>query len=627
MKSWIRWDMVFVIMAGACSNGSSNASGSSPASPPDFGGTSGSSSGSGGVGMGVSSPAEDAGLPPEIKEESNFESPVATGNIVWIANPTSGLVAYIDSSSFSVQTVAAGDAPTYLAAIPSTTGDVAIVQNALSHDATLLDNRSGVLASTTFPSTVDANSWAVSTQDPANADEMNARWAIAWTDSTRISNPDPTQGFQEIAIFDLSGGPGARAPQILTVGYRPAQFAFSADESKAYAVTQDGISVIDLVGGSTPTVTANLPLQAVGATGQATMGADTGDADTAPDAAAPDAAEPDAAAADAAAPDASAPDASAPDASAPDASAPDASTSPAPSDASSSVTPTADATVSTSPSGVPDVSFRPDGSMALVRLDGSNVISVIALPSGVTTPVVLPGAPTDLTIAPSGDFAVAVLRDASTVVLLPLPGIASDPGSFSLVPVAGATIGRAIVTKEGNSILLFTTAAPVDAMVVMNAASHAYRSVTLHAPVLAVFPTDDEQNAVVLHNVTPVAGSDVKGAFSLVPVAASLPATIQSLTAAPTAVAIDGASDRALVTLRDDTTGTYGVDLALFPSLQVVPFSLASPPIAAGIVGGEGYVAQDFDEGRITFIDLATQAERTITGFDLGARIVTGGDR
>jgi hypothetical protein len=142
-----------------------------------------------------------------------------------------------------------------------------------------------------------------------------------------------------------------------------------------------------------------------------------------------------------------------------------------------------------------------------------------------------------------------------------------------------------------------------------------------------VFPTDDEQNAVVLHNVTPVAGSDVKGAFSLVPIAVSLPATIESLTAPPMAVAIDATGDRALITLRDDATATYGVDLALFPSLQVVPFSLASPPIAAGIVGGEGYAAQDFDEGRITFIDLGTQAERTITGFDLGARIVTGGDQ
>ncbi len=615
MKSWIRWAALSAIAASACANGSDNSSGF--AGPSSFGGSSsgsGAFSGSsGGSGGGADVPGTvDAGLPAETKAESSFESPVATGNIVWIANPTSGLVAYIDSTTFSVQTVGAGDAPTYLAAIPSTTGDVAIVQNALSHDATLLDDRSGVLTSTTFPSTADANSWAVSTQDPANAGEKNARWAIAWTDSTRISNPDPAQGFQEIAVFDLSGSANARAPEILTVGYRPSQFAFSADESTAYAVTQDGISVIDLVGSAMPRVTANLPLQAIPPAGDAAGdAAAAGNADAASD----DGSLPDASPPDGGVVEASTLDATqlAPDAASPTYSTPDA---------------TPDATIPTPPSsGTPDVSFRPDGSMALVRLDGSNVISVIALPGGTTTSVTLPGIPTDLTIAPSGDFAVAVLRDASTVVLLPLPGIAADPSSFSLVPVSGTTIGRAIVTKSGSSILLFTTAAPVDAMVVMNAASHAYRTVALHDPILAVFPTDDEQNAVVLHNVTPSPGSHVEGAFSLVPVAASLPASIQPLTAPPTAVAIDSASDRALVTFRDDTTGTYGVDLALFPSLQNVAFTLASPPIAAGIVGGEGYVAQDFDEGRITFIELQTQAERTITGFDLGARIVTGGDR
>ena len=557
-----------------------------------------------------------------MKPESRFESPVATGNVVWVANPTSGLVAYIDSTTFSVQTVAAGDAPTYLAAIPSTTGDVAIVQNALSQDATLLDDRSGVLTSTTFPSTVDANAWAISTQDPAKPSETNSRWAIAWTDSTRISNPDPAQGFQEIAIFDLSGTASARAPQILTVGYRPEQFAFSADETTAYGVTQDGISVIDLVGGTTPRVTANLPLQRLGSSIDATGDGSAGDAaDTNPDTSAVDGNTSEEA-------DGSTPDASTPDSGLPDASLSDAADANDVPEASSTPRATADATTIQPPSpGAPDVSFRPDGSMALVRLDGSNVISVIALPGGATTSVVLPGIPTDLTIAPSGDFAVAVLRDASTVVVLPLPGIASDPSSFSLVPVSGTTIGRAIVTKKASSILLFTTAAPVEAMVVMNAASHAYRTVALHDPILAVFPTDDEQNAIVLHNVTPTAGSAVQGAFSLVPVAASLPASIQSLTAPPTAVAIDSASDRALVTFRSDTTGIYGVDLALFPSLQSIPFTLASPPIADGIVGGEGYVAQDFDEGRITFIDLGTQAERTITGFDLGARIVTGGDQ
>jgi hypothetical protein len=39
---------------------------------------------------------------------------------------------------------------------------------------------------------------------------------------------------------------------------------------------------------------------------------------------------------------------------------------------------------------------------------------------------------------------------------------------------------------------------------------------------------------------------------------------------------------------------------------------------------GKGFVAQSHPEGRITFIDLVSGEPRTITGFELGAKVVTG---
>jgi hypothetical protein len=64
--------------------------------------------------------------------------------------------------------------------------------------------------------------------------------------------------------------------------------------------------------------------------------------------------------------------------------------------------------------------------------------------------------------------------------------------------------------------------------------------------------------------------------------------------------------------------------MGLFPSLEVQRFSLASPPIAAGVVAGagRGYVAQKHPEGRITFITLDSGEARTLTGFELGSRVV-----
>jgi len=58
----------------------------------------------------------------------------------------------------------------------------------------------------------------------------------------------------------------------------------------------------------------------------------------------------------------------------------------------------------------------------------------------------------------------------------------------------------------------------------------------------------------------------------------------------------------------------------------VTPLVLASPPIATGVAkaANRGYVAQSHDAGRITFIPFEGGQPQTITGFDLGARVVDG---
>ena len=52
--------------------------------------------------------------------------------------------------------------------------------------------------------------------------------------------------------------------------------------------------------------------------------------------------------------------------------------------------------------------------------------------------------------------------------------------------------------------------------------------------------------------------------------------------------------------------------------------ALGSPPSAVGILpgAGEAFVAQRHPLGRVTFVDLVTDAVRTITGFDLNSHIV-----
>ncbi|HTA20371.1 MAG TPA: hypothetical protein VK989_13825, partial [Polyangia bacterium] len=191
----------------------------------------------------IGSPGETAGsagagapvLQPEHEVDSSYKAPVATGHFVWIANPTSGRVAYVDATSLAVRTVDAGDAPTYLAAVPGT-DDAVIVLNALSNDATYLSASGTTLASRTIAGVAPgSNGWAVS---------PDGRFAIAWTDATFVPAAPETQGFHDVTIIDLQAAAGAQASTTLAVGYRPVSITFSADSTRAFAVTQDGLSVI-----------------------------------------------------------------------------------------------------------------------------------------------------------------------------------------------------------------------------------------------------------------------------------------------------------------------------------------------------------------------------------------------
>jgi hypothetical protein len=544
--------------------------GASVSSAPGSTGFSSGSGGSfttadaGGIGQGTGGASVDP-LPPEQEVESSFEVPVATGRYVWIANPSSGRVAFVDASTLKVQTVEAGNRPTFLAPVPGAT-DAVIVMNVLSHDATFM-RADGQLTSTMIAGVTPlANAWAVS---------ADGRFALAWTDARRALTQAPRtgtlEGFQDVTAIDLS----ARPPTATTVavGYRPVSMTFSADGRRAFAVTQDGISVIGLPGpGGGVQVIRDVPL-----TADPTENADTR-----------------------------------------------------------------------------DVSVTANG-RAIVRREGSDQIRIVDLTDGTTGIVSLSGPVTDLDVTPDGTRAVAVVRQTSQVAILPLATAGVDPGTVLYTFISGELVGSVTLTADGRQAILYSNATDAERIVVLDLTSAAYRVLRVHAPVLSVFPTPDGQFAVVLHH-QPVAvadagvaggsGSDggasvdsrgsiapppvkspsIAAAFSVIPLDGNRTGRIQETSAAPQAIAVAPDSSLALVTVRDDRTQVFGAYVVGLPGLQVRRVDLASPPIATGVVAAanRGYVAQVHPEGRITFIPFATGIPQTLTGFDLGARVVDG---
>jgi hypothetical protein len=471
-------------------------------------------------------PGEPSGPAPEKEVESDYEAPVATGNVVWIANPKSGRVALVDASTLQVRTVEAGNGPTYLATVPGQPVDTTLVLNVLSEDATLLRATPGGITTATFKTAKQANTLVFSN---------DGRFAIAWADARKVPGAPKAQGFQDLTVIDLTLGTST----ILAVGYRPVAvgFAEGSSQARAHAVTQDGVAIVDLSG--PPKVTKNVALSA---------------------------------------------------------------------------TPNEDP-------GTRDVFVTRDGQRAFVRRDGSNAITVVALDSDTRTDVTLSGPVTDLDLGGAGDRAVAVVRDTAEVAVLPI----ADPANKTSVTVTGETIGSVAIAPGGTKALLYTNAFAVERFSILDLAQGtAFRTVRLYSPVLGIFSAPDAQHAVVLHDQTSGPGGS-PGAFSIVPIGETLPATIVATQAPPTAVAIT--NDRAIIAERDDTAKVFGAYLARMPQLIVEPrYSLASPPIAVGAVPNAKrvFVAQQHPEGRLTFIDLESGAARTLTGFELSSRIVDG---
>lgn len=194
----------------------------------------------------AASPGPDGGLlPPEAELEASYEAPVATGKYVWSVNGKSGRLAIVDAATLSVRAVDAGSAPTFVVAVPNQ--ESALVVSATTGEAMLFRVKDTGIERSRFIVAKGANSVAFS------ADGVRA---IVWTDSRSVkTSPPKTQGFQDLTVLDTSSG----NTQVLSVGYRPVAVGFTIAGSRAYAVTQDGVALID-VSSAPPVVTRNVPI-------------------------------------------------------------------------------------------------------------------------------------------------------------------------------------------------------------------------------------------------------------------------------------------------------------------------------------------------------------------------------
>ena len=528
--------LALLLAFGAGCGANDSASPASGYAPHDSGNgnqaAAGSSSNPGG------SSAGGAALPPEVELDQSFRAPVATGKLLWSANPESGRVALIDAQTLAVRMTNAGFGPTYLAAVPSKAGtDSAIVINVGSHDASWFKATANEISSQTIATHEGANAWSVS---------ADGKHAIAWTDAAHLASGAPAalNGYSELTVIDLAASPPESTR--LSVGFRPSQVVFDAAGKHAFAVVDEGISVIDL--GRTPELSALLLVSAAGLSGHAR-----------------------------------------------------------------------------------DVNIAPDGSFAVVRVDGSPQIEIIDLSSDVRQLLTLSSNVTDLDLSADGSNATAVLGDATPpeVVSFAVPTPGSDPAQFERATIPGELVRSVTLAPSDQLALLYANAVPSSHVTLLDTAPgehhFGFRTVDVRGAVRGIFVAPDSRAAITFQ--TPPSGSQKKGLFSIVPTEVVRSPRIVGTDAEPSDIAFsDAETGKALVTVHDAKSAVRGVYVIGLANLEQNFVALASEPLpgATGIVplAKRGFVAQKHPEGRITFIDLETGAAQTLSGFEIAARVV-----
>lgn len=503
---------------------------------------------------------------PEQERESSFRAPVVTGKYVWSANPESGRVAAIDAETFQILSAEAGLLPTHVAAVNQVDGvPRALVINVGANDASLLALGSQQITAQTLPLHQGADSWSVG---------PGGRVAIAWTDSRKAERLDATDGFQDITVLELPQGSEPTATR-LTVGYRPSAIAFDSAGARAYAITQDGISVIELEGGpvrlsrlvalpSRPGVQPDVSITADGSRALARLERSSilYDIELA----------------------------------------------------------SGQAREIELGGELTDLDLSEDGRRAVAVIRGGSVASSPAAPSLANVP---DGGAADAGAGDAGsDGGASAEARASQAVFIDIPAGLAGAAGRSVVSSTTEAFGSVALSPDGSHAVLFTTARP-SGRVTLVGPDLTFRTVDLLAAVRAVFVTADGSHALALQDPAP--GSLRKGAFSVVSLTQVRAPKLVASDAPAEAVALPPlGSDRALVTVSDPALGAFGAYLVRMPNLQVDFSSLPSRPLSSGTVpsANKAFVAQAHPEGRITFIDLAEGAGREITGFELSSKVV-----
>jgi DNA-binding beta-propeller fold protein YncE len=176
--------------------------------------------------------------PPEVEYE--LGAPISSRRFIYVAMPELDSLAKIDGETLAVTSLAVGEEPEVVATAPGS--DTAVVLDSKNGTATIIRPTVDQDVKRTFATLPHLNQLVI---DPTG------KYAVSWFDLNKaiadaggLDFVTDIGSFQDVTILDLT--PGSEGAVDLTVGFRPREVEFDSAGSRAFVITEDGISVIDL---------------------------------------------------------------------------------------------------------------------------------------------------------------------------------------------------------------------------------------------------------------------------------------------------------------------------------------------------------------------------------------------
>lgn len=488
----------------------------------------------------------DAPPPPEVEIE--LTPPVSSDRFIYVAMTAQDELARIDGANLTVTTTPVGESPRIVQTIPNSDG--AVVLDSTNGSAYIVRPNGATDLVKVLPTLRNLNRLDV---DPSG------RYAVVWFDLTKQISSGGIGGvgsFQDVTVIALA--PGVERAVDLTVGFRPREVQFDAGGNRAFVITQDGVSVIDL-GYSTTHGPAIVPPIAVN--------------------------------------------------------------NPA------------------FPPESVEVHVMSTGTYAVVRQAGENslhVVDVGGLELGRSWTVPLASPATDIDLAPNGGRVYAVQREAKKLSIIDIPGDALNTNGVETIDLTGATIGSLVLSRDGKRGLLFTNASTDERITMVKLDQAGYPIVTwpLKKSVRTVGISPTGTTAIVVQAKAfgdPASAATVDEyidrsyGYSMLDLATGF-AKLQITPVDPGSFvyALDGTKAYVSLDGGNSPTAVRALQVVNTVTGVVVTKQLGSPPADVGILPGAGmaFSSQRHPLGRVTFVNLLTDAVRTVTGFDLNGNIV-----